>query len=212
MRRNSRRRLFNPSVGLLPLTFVLLSSVAAASDGPPTHRAFVDSCRLDLARNLLDEFTPNRSHPIVIVPDRAADPDSSIAGHLSRLLSDRGLLVRESPHDNDSAVNWTLRYIYTPPELSLTEPHRRTFLGKIWVKRSLDAGLTMSVHDDAQGEEIWQGNADSTYVDWVRKGELKKLESEGFAPRAPSTGWEKAQWPLVAVGAVAVGITALVLF
>lgn len=166
----------------------------------PTHREFVDSCRVDLSSRLIGNFTPNRTRPIVIVPDLADDSTTILVNSLSRILSDRGLLVRDSSPDQSEAGNWTLRYDLSPIELTLSEAQRTGFLGKIWVRRSLEAGVSIAVYDDLDGLVIWSDRADSTYQDWILKSDLKKLESEGLAPRAPRTGWEKAQVPLLIGG------------
>lgn len=176
----------------------------------PTHREFVDSCRNDLAERLIGNFTPNRTRPIVIVPDLADDSSRILTSSLSRILSDRGLLVRDSSPDHAEAGNWTLRYDLSPVELTLSEPQRSAFLGKVWLKRSLVAGLSIAVYDDLDGLVVWSDRADSTYHDWVMKSELERLETEGLAPQAPSTMWEKAQLPLlVGGGAVIVGVVML---
>ncbi len=176
----------------------------------PTHREFVDSCRNDLAERLIGNFTPNRTRPIVIVPDLADDSSRILTSCLSRILSDRGLLVRDSSPDHAEAGNWTLRYDLSPVELTLSEPQRSAFLGKVWLKRSFVAGLSIAVYDDLDGLVVWSDRADSTYQDWVMKSELERLETEGLAPQAPSTAWEKAQLPLlVGGGAVIVGIVML---
>lgn len=176
----------------------------------PTHREFVDSCRNDLAERLIGNFTPNRTRPIVIVPDLADDSSRILTSSLSRILSDRGLLVRDSSPDHAEAGNWTLRYDLSPVELTLSEPQRSAFLGKVWLKRSLVAGLSIAVYDDLDGLVVWSDRADSTYHDWVMKSELERLETEGLAPQAPSTMWEKAQLPLlVGGGAVIVGLVML---
>jgi hypothetical protein len=176
----------------------------------PTHREFVDSCRIDLATHLIGKFTPNRTRPIVIVPDTVNDSSRILAGSLSRILSDRGLLVRDSSPDHAEAGNWMLRYDLTPGELTLTEPQRRAFLGKVWVKRSFDAALSIAVYDDLDGMVVWSDRADSTYHDWIMKSDLKRLESNGLAPRASRSSWEKAQLPLmVGGGALIVGLVML---
>lgn len=176
----------------------------------PTHREFVDSCRNDLAARLIGNFTPNRTRPIVVVPDLAEDSSRILTNSLSRILSDRGLLVRDSSPDDAEAGNWTLRYDLSPVELTLSEPQRSGFLGKVWLRRSFVAGLSIAVYDDLDGLVVWSDRADSTYHDWVMKGELERLETEGLAPRAPSTSWEKAQLPLlVGGGAVIVGLVML---
>lgn len=176
----------------------------------PTHREFVDSCRNDLAARLIGNFTPNRTRPIVIVPDLADDSSRILTSSLSRILSDRGLLVRDSSPDDAEAGNWILRYDLSPVELTLSEPQRSAFLGKVWLRRSFVAGLSIAVYDDLDGLVVWSDRADSTYQDWVMKGELERLETEGLAPRAPSTSWEKAQLPLlVGGGAVIVGLVML---
>lgn len=178
----------------------------------PTHREFVDSCRVDLSSQLIGDFTPNRTRPIVIVPDLTDDSSRVLANSLSRILSDRGLLVRDSSPNQSEAGNWTLRYDLSPIELTLTEAQRTGFLGRIWLKRSLNAGVSIAVYDDLDGLVVWSDRADSTYQDWILKSDLEKLESAGLAPRAPSTGWEKAQLPiLVGGGALLVGVVMLAL-
>jgi hypothetical protein len=177
----------------------------------PTHREFVDSCRADLAATLLKGFTPNRTRPIYIIPDTTGDSVQMIAGHLSKLLSDRGLLVRDSSSDHAEDGNWTLRYTLDPLDLTLSEPQRQSMLGKIWLKRTLNAGLNVAVLDDAEGEEVWSGDADSTYQDWIRKSDLERLESDGLSPEAPLTGWEKARLPLLLGGGAVVAGTFMLL-
>lgn len=193
---------------LVVLSCVSVTSSAGTSDSteagpPPRHRHFVDSCLRDLAGCVLSGFTPNRTLPIVVVSDTATDSTGVLEEVLSRLLSDRGLLIRDESPDHADAGNWSLHYALAPVELSLAEPQRRVFLGKIWLKRTLHAGLRVLIHDDVAGEDIWNGSADTTYFDWVPKRDLKMLEEEGFSPQAPSTGWEKAKTPLI-VGAAAV--------
>jgi hypothetical protein len=185
---------------------------SAAVAPTPTHQEFVDSCRVHLSSQLIGKFTPNRTRPIVIVPDLTDDSTRVLANSLSRILSDRGLLVRDSSPDQSEAGNWTLRYELSPIELTLTEAQRTGFLGRIWLRRSLDAGVSIAVYDDLDGLVVWSDRADSTYQDWILKGDLEKLESAGLAPRAPSTGWEKAQLPiLVGGGALLAGVVMLAL-
>lgn len=203
---------------ILLLLGLLLSAArgASASDSTDvptlTHREFVDSCRVHLSSQLIGKFTPNRTRPIVIVPDLMDDSTRVLATSLSRILSDRGLLVRDSAPDQSEAGNWTLRYELSPIELTLTEAQRTGFLGRIWLRRSLDAGVSIAVYDDLDGLVVWSDRADSTYQDWILKGDLEKLESAGLAPRAPSTGWERAQLPiLVGGGALLAGVIMLAL-
>ncbi len=175
-----------------------------------THRQFIDSCQTDLAERLLSEFTPHRTRPIVVVPDTAGDADRSLAKFITTMLSARGLLVRDSADDPTASGNWTLRYTSDDPALKLTEAQQRSFLGKIWVKRTLDVGLRMSVFDDSEGESVWSHGSDQTYHDWIRKSELEKLQEPGLSPRAPKTGWEKARLPLIVGGGLLVaGVLAL---
>lgn len=179
---------------------------------PPTHRAFVDSSLRDLARRALAGFTPNRSRPLAILPDSSGDTTGVFSRALAGTLSQRGLLIRDNGAAVDSADLWVLHYTVAPRELTLTEPHRRSFLGRIWVKRTLHAGADLRVHDLSDSAEVWSGHVDTTYFDWVAKRDLKHLADAEYAPRAPSTGWEKVQWPLVAGGAAAViGILVLAL-
>lgn len=167
---------------------------------PLTHRAFVDSCTRELSRHVLSDFTPNRTSPLVIVTDSVGDPKGTIAAGIAKLLSDRGLLIREDSAAFTEDGNWSLRYQMAPIQLTLSEPQRREFLGKIWVKRTLIAEIDMSVQDIAGGDVVWAGAADSSYYDWVPKGELKSLESADLKPKSPSSGWEKAKVPLVVGG------------
>jgi hypothetical protein len=201
--------LFIPS-----LAVAWAESDSVYAQAPPTHRQFVDSCLTSLAGQLLSDFTPNRSQPIVVVADTAGDPAGTIARFLTKAISERGLLVRETEPDSSlaDAGSWSLYYNTTARELALTEPHRRTFLGRIWVKRSVRAGLRMRVRDDREGTDIWADWKDSVCDDWVAKRDLKSLESEGFDPVAPLTGWEKAKMPLIIGGtALVVGVLFLTL-
>lgn len=189
---------------------VSADTLSVADTLPPTHRAFVDSSLRDLAHRAVAEFTPHRSRPLTIVPDTLGDSAGVFAQALAATLSRRGLLIRDNGAALDSADLWLLRYTVAPRQLALTEPHRRSFLGRIWVKRTLQAGADLRVHDLSDSAEVWSGHVDTSYTDWVAKRDLKHLADAEYAPRAPSTGWEKAQWPLIAGGAAAV-IGALVL-
>lgn len=175
---------------------------------PLTHQEFVDSCLSDLAESTLRDFTPNRSRPIVIFSDPT--DSTSFADTVAAILSARGMLIRDEGPENADAGNWSLRYELMPL-LTLTDPKHDGFLGRVWLKRSLQASLQMSVRDDVDGEEVWSGAADTTFVDFVPKEDLKKLSGDAYNPHAPSTGLEKAKVPLI-VGAVAaaVGLVLLV--
>lgn len=193
----------------LPVSGSAAQPDSAAASLPPTHRQFVDSCLGELAANLLSRFTPNRTEPIAIVSDTASESSGNFVSHLTGVLSDRGLLIRNpTPEHPDSGI-WSLRYTLAPVELTLTEPQRRAFLGRIWVRRTLYAGLAITIHDEIAGEDIWTDSADSTYSDWVAKRDLAKLEDAALSPQAPLTGWEKAKTPLI-IGGIGI-VTGLVL-
>ncbi len=195
-------------VTLVSLAVPFTARASDASDSaravPPTHRQFVDSCLADLAGSLLAGFTPNRSQPIVVIPDTSDDSARALALRLAEILSDRGLLIRDPTSREPDAGNWSLHYKISPLELALTEPQRRAFLGRIWVKRTLHAGLQMNVRDESEGVDLWTDSADSTYFDWVAKRELQQLESDEFSPVAPREVWEKAKVPLIMGGTVVV--------
>ena len=199
-------------VGLLGIAPVASANSVESADVrvPQTHRVFVDSCLRELARHLLAGFTPNRTSPLVIVPDTLGDSVGTVAAGIARDLSARGLLIRDDTTALSDVENWTLYYTLAPVELTLSEPQRRKFLGKIWVKRTFDAGMSISVNDDALGENVWTGAADSTYFDWILKSALKKLQSPELSPKSPTTGLEKAKLPFIAgAGAVIIGVIML---
>lgn len=192
-----------------------LSEKAVAADDstetPQSHRQFVDSCLTELATQLLSRFTPNRSHPIVIVADSSQDSAGTFAAQIGKILSDRGLLIRDASPEDADAGNWSLFYSLGPLDLALTEPQRRTFLGRIWLKRTLHARLQISVRDDVEGS-VWNDSIDSTFSDWVAKRDLKSLSGDGFSAVAPVTGWERAKTPLIIGGtAVVIGVFILAL-
>lgn len=193
--------------GAAPLVFANPADSASISVFQ-THRAFVDSCLLDLGTHVLSGFTPNRTSPLTVVSDSVGDSAGVLAAGLEHAISKRGLLIRDDTAALVARDNWALQYTLSPIILTLTEPQRREFLGKIWVKRTFHAGIKMAVHDRALDEEIWVGTADSTYSDWIPKSALKGLESADLSPKAPSTAWEKARIPII-VGAVAIGVAAL---
>jgi len=145
-------------------------------------------------------FTPHRTSPLLIVPDSIGDPARTVASELTLALAERGLLIREDSAAFSEDGNWSVRYSLAPIQLTLTEPERREFLGKIWVKRTLHAELDMTVQDIALGDVVWAGAADSSYFDWVPKNALKSLESPGLKPKVPATGWEKAKLPIIVGG------------
>jgi hypothetical protein len=177
-----------------------------------THRAFVDSCYRELTIHVLESFTPNRTSPLVVVPDMTEDSSGTIAAEISSVLSDRGLLIRDDTAAYSGQGNWTLRYDLAPVVLTLSEPQRRKFLGKIWVRRTLKASIAIHVTDDAHVESIWSGTSDSTYFDWVPKSALKTLENHELSPQPPTTGWEKAKLPIiVGAGSIIVGAIMLAL-
>lgn len=177
-----------------------------------THRSFADSCLQELSLHVLSGFTPNRTSPLVIVSDSVGDPEGIAAAAIAHSLSNRGLLIREDTAAHSDDGNWRLLYTVSPIELTLTEPQRREFLGKIWVKRTLHAEIDMTVQDMALGDVLWAGAADSTYSDWVPKNALKSLESSGLAPKVPATGWEKAKLPIIVGGsALLAGVLMLAL-
>lgn len=176
------------------------SGESSADEIVPTHRVFVDSCLRELSGYILSGFTPNRTSPLVIIKDTVADPRGSLASGIAQTLSARGLLIREDSAAYSDEGNWNLRYELSPIEITLTEPQRREFLGKIWVKRSMQAEIDMTVQDNAYGDVVWAGSADSTFTDWIPKGAVKSLESPELKPKAPATGWEKAKLPMIVGG------------
>ena len=177
-----------------------------------THQAFVDSCYRELTHDVLESFTPNRTSPLVVVPDMTEDSSGTIAAEIANVLSARGLLIRDDTAAYSEQGNWTLCYDLAPVALTLAEPQRREFLGNIWVKRTLKAGIAIHVTEDALGEVIWSGASDSTYFDWIPKSALKTLESDRLSPHAPMTAWEKAKVPIiVGAGAIVVGAIMLAL-
>ncbi len=175
---------------------------SARVGAPQSHQEFVDSCLRELSRHVVSGFTPHRTSPLLIVPDSIGDPARTIASELTLALSERGLLIREDSAASTEDGNWSVRYSLSPIQLTLTEPERREFLGKIWVKRTLHAELDMTVQDVSLGDVVWAGAADSTYFDWIPKNALKSLESPDLKPKVPATGWEKAKLPIIIGGGV----------
>lgn len=210
MARQTHRRILSLSpirTILYAAVCCLIASSAQAQSGGissnediPTHRVFVDSCLRELSGHILSGFTPNRTSPLVIVKDTIRDPNGSLAVGIAQSLSARGLLIREDSAAYSDEGNWNLRYELSPIEMTLSEPQRREFLGKIWVKRSMRAEIDMTVQDNAYGDVVWAGSADSTFTDWIPKGAVKSLESPGLTPKAPATGWEKAKLPIIVGG------------
>jgi hypothetical protein len=183
----------------------MLAAGSGNAEGPrpQTHDRFVDSCLTDLASQLLSGFTPNRTQPVAIVRDLKHDSNGVFAAELSRILSARGLLIRDTASPPSDAADWSLYYSLAPVQLTLSEPQRRDFLGMIWVKRSLQAGLQVNVQDNLEGS-IWTDSRNSTYTDWVAKRDLAELANERYSPEVPSTGWERARTPLIIGGGAAV--------
>lgn len=136
--------------------------------------------------------------------DTAGDADRSLSHAIAQILSDRGLLVRDSADNAAAAGNWTLRFTAEDPTLTLTRAAQRSFLGKIWVQRAADIGLRISIFDDDEGASVWNHASDTTYTDWIRKSELERLQEPGLSPRAPRTSWEKARVPLIVGGGLLV--------
>jgi hypothetical protein len=205
---------------LLAIAIGVWPAIGTAADlrdphSDASHSQFVSLHMDSVVALLLDGFTPNRTRPVAAAVLPPTFLDSLLESDVRAALARRGILVRRTGDGDgvDSDDSWAVASRIEDGRFELSEPTRHSFLGKIWLKRSLHVRAGLRIEDRMDSTAVWERSIDTTYTDWVRKCDLPMLADRAepnLAPAAPNTAWERAEIPAIA-GGVAGALTILFL-
>ena len=188
----------------IPVTGMARRGRAGSSAAYPSHAQFVRDGLEHAADVLFCEFSFQRGKPLVVAADDSSASNPWFAAAAARQMYEHGMLVR-APAGTDSlggAGSWILRYRFGQYHLELSDPQRRSFLGKIWLRRSFHVGLSVGLWDTDAGELLWLNSIDTTWEDWIPKRDLRALadpEDPFLSPPAPVTVWQHNSAPVAAI-------------
>ncbi|HUU46518.1 MAG TPA: hypothetical protein VM118_12375 [Acidobacteriota bacterium] len=199
-------------LGLTAATERSFADPLPGADRYPSHRAFVLDHLDTIARDVLGEFPFQRGRPLRIRARVANDADSLVEAAFGHAFMDAGFLLMPSGRVADT-TRWNLYYDPEQYDLSLTDPTRHSFLGRIWVQRRLEIQMQLELWDAGDEDLLWTHRIDTTFQDWIPKRETRQMaepEIPLFSPAIPSTTLERLGPPFL-VGTLAASLTILVL-
>jgi hypothetical protein len=189
---------------IVALTFCAATSRAQQASPRrecPSHRNFVSQYLDTVVTGILHEFPFQRGKPLLVDAADSTASDTLFESALIQVLLEQGFLLSSAEESDANGTIRSLLYDIDRFALSLTEPTRRSFLGRIWLQRTLALAFSIEVTDVIEGTTLWSRHVDTTFHDWIPKREVASLADVTvpmFSPAVPSTALERLTIPLLA--------------